>query len=248
MPLLPVGLETQKLNAIYVHQNNVGFWLYSTRSKLFGEARILEESKQKLKQFELNNHWLFYEISEASFDEFKIELFKSNPLKLEKEQLDNLKKNDEELKLAVETLARVLVREDITHPLLKPHRAQLKQLLAENNIFDYQKMMVYACLKNRHIDVKHIEKDEKDPEKGYISGQDVSKNIITVGLPTLQEEEIFNPFLSEDLINALYIFAVTEHNGEEYKTSKMLEEEEVAEKEEKKRQSTVDNKRKATDT
>ncbi|MEM7578272.1 MAG: hypothetical protein AAF316_00210 [Cyanobacteria bacterium P01_A01_bin.80] len=250
--LLPVGIDSQDLKVVFVDDGEgIGFWMYSPEKKLFGESKILEAHKIRLQQFELNNEWLILEIAETQSDrvyEKLLQLEGERTLQAEGEEegkegeevestfqksINDL--SEDELTHKKEDYIRQLIRRDITNPILRPYKSQLNQLLVDNNIFDHQRMMVFAALKTKHVDEKYVRYTSTDDSQiGYLDAVKVYKGEIKVGGAQIQELDLYSSFITDTLINNLYLFAIGEHNGVEFQTRKKLEEKEKLQKEDKK--------------
>jgi len=222
--LIPVGVDSQKLKCIYVNHEGVGFWMYSCGKRLLGEAKLLEETKQVLQEFELNTNWLVLEIAENEFDYLSVEIRVKNPTQLKEEELKEVLADENKLKLEVEFYVRTLINSmDLSHPSLKTYRERIGKLFIGNRTLEHQKTVIFAALKCRYIDDKVVEVSADDKEIGYVSGQKVANGEITIGYPYLSTSDLDNSMFDEPLMIQIYRFASAEHNGGEYLTKQQAD-------------------------
>lgn len=225
MSLIPVGVDSQKLKCIFVNHEGVGFWLYSCGNRLLGEAKLLEETKQVLQEFELNTNWLVLEIAENEFNKLSTDIKLKNSTSLSEQEIKEVLVDENKLKLEVEFYVRSLIQNmDLSHPSLKPYRERIGKLFMGNKTIEHQKMVIFAALKTRYIGADSVEIDKNDKEVGYVTGTNIAKGELNIGFPHLKPEDLDNPMFSEPLMISIYRFAIAEHNGTEYLTSKQVNE------------------------
>jgi hypothetical protein len=209
MALIPVGLSAQKARCVFIAVDGVGFWMYAPKTRLFGEAKMLEAQKEALQRFEINLAYLSLKISEEHFEEIKKELVAESP------ELEKLEAS--EMQLEIEGHIKRLLRSfKINHRVLSPYAAQITELYTGNKIFSYQVSMAFAALKNRYVDECDIEKDPSNEKLGYISMVNVKAGKVSIGKSDLVESDLQNEFISESLISEIYLFASAEHAEIDY--------------------------------
>lgn len=219
--LKPYGIENRKKTAYLIQENGLGFWLLSQKDRLFGEAQELQKATNKLQEFEITNAWLVIQILDENYEALKNEYINLSPddPRADAQPKEVLEKIDTaQLRVRLEIYVRRLIREfQISHPVLTKYKVQINQTISENNVFDYQTMVIFACLKYRLVnDIAHLKIDEDDPEKATILDDGF------IGCPDLKIEDFKSPDITEQLLTKVYRFADTEHSQQAWQTSKMI--------------------------
>jgi hypothetical protein len=207
MSLIPVGIQAQKGRVVFVGVEGVGFWLYAPKTRLFGEAKLLEKDKEELQRFEITLAYLSLKILDAHEDSIKKELLADNP--------DFSELEDSELRLECEKYIKGLLRNfKINHRVLSGYAGEITALYTGNKIFTYQVSLAYAALKCRYIEESDVTKSSD--KEGFVKMSDVKSGKIQIGKPDLKESDLINEFISESLISELYLFASAEHGEIDY--------------------------------
>lgn len=217
---LPVGLESQIYKVYFVASDtapDIGYWMLSTKNRLFGEGKYLETVKETVQKFEANLNWLALDIVDANYNQLKNEILQSNPNNLSADELEEFGKDIEAQRLEIEIYVKSLIRQyKLQHLIIKQYKERVTQTLMSNKAYEYTTHVAFAALKYRYVDADNIKVDDKNPRLATIAANDIKTGKAIVGIPDLQFDDLNSPLITEPLVAEIYTFANLEHNGLDY--------------------------------
>ena len=221
MLLKPYGVDSIIRPAFFIGYEGIGFWLLSIGDRLYGEARLLQDATTKQQNFELLNAFLIIRILNAHFEELRVEYInlssedpRSDPQP--KEVLENL--DEQEIKIRLEIYVRRLIRDfQISHPILGQYQEEVGKAIIDSNSFNFKSTVILTAIKCRAIlNPNDLIIDTGDPEKAILTEN------AKIGVPGLEITDLENPYIPENLLAKVFLYADTEHKGLKWETTQEI--------------------------